>query len=73
MEYKKIRISKLNIGDKIIWTDFKGVDHILEKHAPKDPIVKWYWWDSEREKVVLRTFVNSKNIRPVGQGKLQDP
>ena len=53
-------LSKLNIGDKIIWCN----ERVLTKHAPAYQFKTWFWYDEENSCYISKKRVTEMNSRP---------
>lgn len=53
-------LSKLKIGDKIIWRE----ERTLTKHAPAYQFKTWFWYDEEHGCYISKKYVTEINSRP---------
>ena len=56
-------LKKVPLGGKIVYTDHKGEEHILIKHAPGYQFKKWFWCEPKSRTYFRKSTVTSENSR----------
>ena len=62
-KHKSAWLKKLPLGSKVVWTDHKGDEHILVKHAPAYQFKTWFWFDENRHSYIKKSQVTAENTR----------